>query len=925
MRLVLVRIQVSVASVVTILMVGVAPTCWPDPVPFVPNAIPTANPSSFPQHLYATEDALYFVADDGIHGRELWAWQGETEDGIGPSCFLVADIAIGEEGSDPERMTDVNGWLYFIAGTVASQSQRTIWIWDMEQTNLRHVTKASGGDDLIEAHFFGMVGDRVCFSAWRVGRSLELFSTEPGTTVCTAISGLTKTPGGEILRATVLEDRYLFYYTADSVKLTDATKSGTRVVHHFAESNSLFLTGAMSALGGQVVFVGTDDVHGGELWTTDGTVSGTRLLKDIAPGLASSGVTGMVRDGSGRRLYFGADDMDRGRELWTTDGTADGTVLVKDINAGRAHSEPYAFVSNGSWVYFLAQDAEHGRELWRTDGTSEGTAMVVDLYPGIEGSEPWRPVSFDGTLFFCANSPTYGEEVFMTDGTERGTRVLKDIVPGIGSSGPHQLTVFKDSLFFTCNDGIHGEELWMTDGTADGTRLAADIYPLRFNPSSSPHDLTAMGGLLVFAVRDAEHGEEVWVSDGSAVGTRMLRDIAPGTMDSNPTDLMATETHVFFTAGDGASGWGLWSTDGTVTGTRPLLDAASGAAGDDLELAFTTQALAFFTRGDEIHGQTIGRSDGTAAGTIKLLEEGERGRIRRVLRGFELNGKIFFYTKEADENVCLWVTDGTREGTIRVTREPISPFPFVADGASVPAREHRRPDTDWVELSSEERLRIGLLCPPRKAEGAAVPLTLGEFTYFVARTANHGTELWKTDGTPSGTGIVLDVFPGPPSSGPSDLTAVDGRLYFIAEHPRDGRVLWETDGTADGTGAVTLLTESGASFTVLASALSAVGDTLVMCSLPSLDRKSAPHNAELRFMNLGDGTRRSEDALEALRAGSEGSWPGHLTRVGNRVFFTADDGIHGEELWVTDGTPGGTRLIKDILVPGDLVSLAGRN
>src|SRR5258706_15208409 len=42
------------------------------------------------------------------------------------------------------------------------------------------------------------------------------------------------------------------------------------------------------------------------------------------------------------------------------------------------------------------------------------------------------------------------------------------------------------------------------------------------------------------------------------------------------------------------------------------------------------------------------------------------------------------------------------------------------------------------------------------------------------------------------------------------------------------------------------------------------------------------------------------------------SRPTQLARVGDRVFFAANDGVHGIELWVSDGTSGGTYLVKDI-------------
>ena len=52
---------------------------------------------------------------------------------------------------------------------------------------------------------------------------------------------------------------------------------------------------------------------------------------------------------------------------------------------------------------------------------------------------------------------------------------------------------------------------------------------------------------------------------------------------------------------------------------------------------------------------------------------------------------------------------------------------------------------------------------------------------------------------------------------------------------------------------------------------------------------------------------------------------GSLTSVGGRVFFRADDGVHGSELWVSDGTPAGTELVADVNMGGGFaVSPKGR-
>ena len=52
--------------------------------------------------------------------------------------------------------------------------------------------------------------------------------------------------------------------------------------------------------------------------------------------------------------------------------------------------------------------------------------------------------------------------------------------------------------------------------------------------------------------------------------------------------------------------------------------------------------------------------------------------------------------------------------------------------------------------------------------------------------------------------------------------------------------------------------------------------------------------------------------VKDIRPGSDSSGPKQLTAVGNRLIFTANDGVHGDELWSSDGTRDGTILLKDI-------------
>ena len=65
--------------------------------------------------------------------------------------------------------------------------------------------------------------------------------------------------------------------------------------------------------------------------------------------------------------------------------------------------------------------------------------------------------------------------------------------------------------------------------------------------------------------------------------------------------------------------------------------------------------------------------------------------------------------------------------------------------------------------------------------------------------------------------------------------------------------------------------------------------------------------------DIRPGPRRCATSKPVCRGQGASSNPSQLTVVGKTLYFTADDGIHGRELWRSDGTARGTRLVKDIV------------
>ena len=167
-------------------------------------------------------------------------------------------------------------------------------------------------------------------------------------------------------------------------------------------------------------------------------------------------------------MYFDKNDAAHGNELWKSNGTEQGTKLVKDIYTGSGSSSPNFITAacNGK-LLFNAVNPVHGAELWLSDGTEAGTSILKDInQTTTSGSNPTFLVNLNNTLLFSAGEIHHGNELWKSNGRSPGTLIVKDIVPGQAGSSPFGMTTLKnDAYFFTYNP----TRLWKTDGTGGGT------------------------------------------------------------------------------------------------------------------------------------------------------------------------------------------------------------------------------------------------------------------------------------------------------------------------------------------------------------------------------------------------------------------------------------------------------------------------
>ncbi len=834
--------------------------------------------SAGPLEIAQVNSLVYFSANDGDSGFELW-----QTDGTSSGTRLVRDIHPGYKDSRPHDFLNVAGTLYF----QADDGETGFELWKSNGTSSGTVLVRDIRPGIEGRYARGLVdvGGSVFFSANDGVNGYELWKSDGSSSGTQLVRNIHRGEGGSSYPFELTNVGGALYFAAnDGTRGTElwrsnGTSTGTVLVKDIATGAAASNPGSLTERNGQLYFFAQEERFGRELWTSDGTSSGTQLVKDIAADEAD-GVWFELVNAAGT-LYFAGLDGAHGQELWKSNGTSSGTELVSDILPGSDSSQIASLTVVGSNVFFAANDGTHGFELWKSDGSSSGTLMVREIFPSAPYVEVPRELTAVGNLlYFQGNDGTFGGELWRSDGSSSGTYLVRDLRSGPGSGLPLNLFNAAGTLYFGANDGTRGFELWKSNGSSTGTQRVVDVNA--WTDDSTPVVFTAAAGTTFFLADDGVHGTELWKTDGSSSGTQLVRDVRPGEQGpfnffSSPRPLIEAGGRLFFQADDGTHGRELWASDGTSSGTQLVQDIHPGDSlwGGSINL----QGVLLFAANDGASGVELWRSDGTSSGTwmVKEIQSGSAGSYPDEFA--VLGNQVYFSANNGTQGFELWKTDGTSSGT-QLVRE-IRP----GDASSIPRQL----------------------------------ISVGAKLYFTANDGIHGDELWSSDGSSSGTQLVFDIGNGFPfSSYPNQLVPLGNRLYFAANDGTHGEELWSSDGTSTGTQLVCdIRPDADESFL---RSLTAAGGRLYFHATDGVS------GYELWTSN---GTSKGTQLVRDIQPGGNSN-PFYLTDVGGRLYFRANDGDFGEELWTSDGTSSGTVLVQDIFPglpsanPISLFNLGGR-
>lgn len=636
---------------------------------------------------------------------------------------------------------------------------------------------------------------------------------------------------------------------------------------------------------------------------------------------------------------FVAKTEDSGRELWITDGSKHGTKMVYDINPGGAESDSRisskAVVLYNNYAYFAAFDSYDQFQIWKSNGQGLYTEPLDKVSTTATLSEVRNLTVYNNQIYFYsngylwqlnpsnnsyttvleiaineftnANRSTYGNylnsfpvyngnmyfpvanKLYKSDGSENGTTVL------LSTAGELDNFInYNNRLYFT-NDGYNGL-LW-----TDGNWVAEPIVFGRENGASprSPEGLTISNDKL-YAIAKNDQPNAKW-SLVDVIGQVITEVDVP---ENSPAfaQLIDYNGELYFTKRTDENGIELWKTDGTPGYLEMIPDNNGALSSHPQNLVIMNHQIFYETETDD-NRKHLRKTDGTTVGSkiIKEFDINSTG-VASKLRPF--NNNLYFAGENPDTGVELWICDGTPNHVFELKDINSAPINL--------ARQKFEKHTNKLLFSADDGVNGNeLWVTDGRAEGTyllknlenndaflfSYPFytqDLDDKKYFMSSAgSNHG--LWRTDATSNGTQRIKSH--NAHQFGSYGISSTGEELYIM------GSQLWVSKGEEFNTQQIQPSSSSSFGYPVNPASLN--GKFLFMGS----------DYANGRELWISDGTNEGTQLLKDICPGRPSGWASGFLKskaTDHFVFFSANDGVHGVELWASDGTASGTNMVKDL-------------
>jgi len=573
--------------------------------------------SSLPQRFAGLNDAVFIAFNGTIFDQGIFAKVNDDHHGF---TFINAIKDAGYGGV--RELTEAGGLLFFTASN--SNFNRALWRTDGTEEGTYKLTDLNYPNGVPHilgvTNFLTAYNNKLYFSfADATGFKLGVSDgTITGTGLAPGNNGITIPLGSlhEYSFAVVNNVLFLSGYNqaieSGLYKYDAANSEGVMLVKDQFSGAVNFTS--FEAGNNTLYFLVSNFQTGSQLWRSDGTDAGTTHIRSFDLPITSFDLPQpifRVHFYLGN-LYFLVHDDLHGSEIWKSDGTTIGTAIIKDINPGPENSVSHALTECNGKVVFVANElkSKKGIELWATDGTEAGTKLLKDInttrtlgsFPLQQGS-----ATLNDKIIFSADDGVHGYQPYVSDGTEKGTRLLGDIGTGPGFSSPGFFYAKNNVGYFVGfpNDVSH-PAIYRTNGKPQGLKKIVDVNDLITFKATDK-------GLVFFVVRSqVSFTLELWRSSGSTSGTFKIAD-------NLASELIETIGNtVYFMVGDPTIGTELWKSDGSIAGTKKFW---SSTVLTYKLFSFRDRLYLVTVDANAANANTaLWKTNGTTNGTIRLTE-----------------------------------------------------------------------------------------------------------------------------------------------------------------------------------------------------------------------------------------------------------------------------------------------------------------
>lgn len=846
---------------------------------------------------------FFTIAKDGL-GNEIWKCDSTLTNPV-----LLKDINPGQASSDAyiSGAVKYNGKLYFFART----EMNGLELWQTDGTEAGTVL------------FYESVP-----GAW----SLSYLSIGVTNHTTPQLYFVRNDTGSYV-------SIYTYNYQARGIKKVYSEK---KVVSVYSFGNKfLFYKGEPSS-------------DYGEPWVTDGTPAGTFMLKEIDTiGTGTYNGSNSITSNSynyfmsniGGAVMFAADDRVNGRCLWRTDGTTAGTYLIKDFSYGTASglenniTNIYTTLPNGNMM-FAAKDTSNNSEPWITDGTTAGTFKLKEINPGIKSGLLYYVLSnskhFNNQVFFGGYTDSLGYNPYVTDGTTAGTQLVSDLISGNSSLYFSFEDTLSNGIMMVAKDSVGTIKIFITDGTTVGTQLLA-TYPLMGANKPTFLKFGKVNGKVLYTIAYNvsssglynqsffAQSQTAYFTDGTIAGT------VPANINFNfslqasstPKAFIKFNNEWYFAANDGKTGTEIWKTDGTVGGTYLFKDLCKSNVGygfNSERFIELNGALFFIGSNDSSGTRKLLKFNGGSSLGFSVIDPSAPG---HSIFSLYKSGNYLFYCKfQPVISTEPWISNGTSCSLRELNTANNCNTNNISLCGSNPSVMEERADRVIFKANESDGMRGvytysgGNYFPKLSPYYTTEPFTTNTNSYYVI---NNGQQICKGDisfgfvSGPSGIGNGIDTIY-------RIIAANDSFAFLVCRTGNNGNQLWKSNGISGGTGTISLvktINPTGSAFEKYFYSSSNTPKTGFLGSSFFFFANDGVHGMELW---KSDGTTAGTVMVKDINpTGScrtgEGTYLVNNNlcyKIGNRIYFIANDGVHGDELWTSDGTPSGTFMTTDV-------------